>query len=284
LKTIKVVGVPEHFNLPWHLCIENNEFIQQNIDLQWIDVPQGTGKMCEMLRSGDADLAVILTEGIIKDILAGNPSKLMQFYVESPLIWGIHVDCNSEYQKIEDLEFKKAAISRVGSGSQLMAYVNAQNQDWKTENLNFTIVNTIDGAVDALRNKTADYFMWERFMTAPLVEKRIFRKIADCPSPWPCFVIAVSNNLIQTEPKIITKILDIINLKTFNFINIKNIEIEISKRYNLKVENVIEWLNLTRWSQEKISEEKLNKIQNQLLELAIINKKVTFEEIVYQNL
>jgi len=284
LKTIKVVGVPEHFNLPWHLCIENNEFIQQNIDLQWIDVPQGTGKMCEMLRSGDADLAVILTEGIIKDILAGNPSKLMQFYVESPLIWGIHVDYNSEYQKIEDLEFKKAAISRVGSGSQLMAYVNAQNQDWKTENLNFTIVNTIDGAVDALRNKTADYFMWERFMTAPLVEKRIFRKIADCPSPWPCFVIAVSNNLIQTEPKIITKILDIINLKTFNFINIKNIEIEISKRYNLKVENVIEWLNLTRWSQEKISEEKLNKIQNQLLELAIINKKVTFEEIVYQNL
>ena len=284
MKTIKVVGVPEHFNLPWHLCIENNEFIQQNIDLQWIDVPQGTGKMCEMLRSGDADLAVILTEGIIKDILAGNPSKLMQFYVESPLIWGIHVDYNSEYQKIEDLEFKKAAISRVGSGSQLMAYVNAQNQDWKTENLNFTIVNTIDGAVDALRNKTADYFMWERFMTAPLVEKRIFRKIADCPSPWPCFVIAVSNNLIQTEPKIITKILDIINLKTFNFINIKNIEIEISKRYNLKVENVIEWLNLTRWSQEKISEEKLNKIQNQLLELAIINKKVTFEEIVYQNL
>jgi hypothetical protein len=42
----KNIGVPEHFNLPWHLAIENR-FNQQNIDLQWTDVPEGT-KMCQM--------------------------------------------------------------------------------------------------------------------------------------------------------------------------------------------------------------------------------------------
>jgi hypothetical protein len=42
------------------------------------------------------------------------------------------------------------AISRQGSGSQLMAYVNADNS-WKTDNLQFEIVNTIDGAVEALK-------------------------------------------------------------------------------------------------------------------------------------
>ena len=26
MKTVKIAGVPEHFNLPWHLCIENGEF------------------------------------------------------------------------------------------------------------------------------------------------------------------------------------------------------------------------------------------------------------------
>ena len=26
MKTIKIAGVPEHFNLPWHLCIDNGEF------------------------------------------------------------------------------------------------------------------------------------------------------------------------------------------------------------------------------------------------------------------
>ena len=45
MKIIKIAGVPEHFNLPWHLAIENNEFESQNIDLEWTDVPEGTGKM-----------------------------------------------------------------------------------------------------------------------------------------------------------------------------------------------------------------------------------------------
>jgi hypothetical protein len=44
MTTIKIVGVPEHFNLPWHLAIENDRFNQQNIDLQWTDVPEGLVK------------------------------------------------------------------------------------------------------------------------------------------------------------------------------------------------------------------------------------------------
>ena len=73
-----------------------------------------------------------------------------------------------------DLENKTVAISRIGSGSHLMSIVNAQNQNWNTENLQFEIVNTIDGAVDSLTSGKADYFMWERFMTQPLVDKGIF--------------------------------------------------------------------------------------------------------------
>ena len=30
--------------------------------------------------------------------------------------------------------------------------------------------------------------------TKPLVDNGIFRRIADCPTPWPCFVIAVRDN------------------------------------------------------------------------------------------
>jgi ABC-type nitrate/sulfonate/bicarbonate transport system substrate-binding protein len=138
MKTIKIAGVPEHFNLPWHLAIENGDFEKAGIDLQWIDVPEGTGKMCQMLREGETDIAVILTEGIIKDIVAGNPSKIVQMYVESPLIWGIHVASNSNYKSLADVQNTKVAISRYGSGSQLMAYVNAQNQGWKTTDLQYT--------------------------------------------------------------------------------------------------------------------------------------------------
>ena len=158
----------------------------------------------------------------------------MQVYVESPLIWGIHVAAKSNYKTLADLENTKVAISRLGSGSQLMAYVNADNQGWKTDNLQFEIVNTIDGAVEALTNGTADYFMWERFMTKPLVDKGIFRRIGDCPTPWPCFVIAVRDEILEKEPEIIAKILEIINKTTQDFKEIPNIDQTLASNYQSK--------------------------------------------------
>ncbi len=280
MTTIKIAGVPEHFNLPWHLAIHDKVFEKQNIDLQWTDVPEGTGKMCQMLREGKTDIAVILTEGIVKDINAGNPSKIVQIYVDSPLIWGIHVAANSKYQTINDLINTKAAISRLGSGSQLMAYVNANNQGWKTDNLQFEIVNTIDGAVESLTNGTADYFMWERFMTKPLVDKGIFKKVADCPTPWPCFVIAVREEVINNQPEIIQSILQIINQTTTTFKNIPAIDNQLAEKYHQKLEDIQEWLALTDWSQKNIDENLLNNVQKQLFQLKIIDKIGTFEEIV----
>ncbi|MEN9875958.1 MAG: hypothetical protein RLZZ529_955 [Bacteroidota bacterium] len=272
MTSLKIVGVPEHFNLPWHLCLGNGEFEKENIDLQWTDVPEGTGKMCQMLRDGSTDIAVILTEGIIKDIVNGNPSKIVQVYVESPLIWGIHVAAQSTFQNLADLENTKVAISRLGSGSQLMAYVNAKNQGWNSNLLQFEIVNTIEGAVTALTDGTADYFMWERFMTQPLVDQGIFRRIADCPTPWPCFVIAVREDVLATQPEAIATLLKIINAKTQNFKGIPNIVNRLAITYNQKKEDIEEWLSLTEWSQEKIDLDLLESIQKQLLELHIIDK------------
>ena len=271
MTSLKIVGVPEHFNLPWHLCLENGEFEKENIDLQWTDVPEGTGKMCQMLRDGTADIAVILTEGIIKDIVNGNPSKIVQVYVKSPLIWGIHVAAHSTFQTLADLENSKVAISRLGSGSQLMAYVNAKNQGWDTSKLQFEIVNTLDGGVTALTEGTADYFMWEHFMTKPLVDKGVFRRLADCPTPWPCFVIAVREEVLAKQPETIITLLKIINAKTRNFKDIPNIETQLATTYHQKKEDIEEWLSLTEWSQEKIDIALLNRIQNQLQELNIID-------------
>ncbi|MEZ4853373.1 substrate-binding domain-containing protein [Flavobacterium sp.] len=279
MKTIKIAGVPEHFNLPWQMCIENGEFEEVGINLQWTDVPEGTGKMCQMLRNNETDIAVILTEGIVKDIIAGNSSKIVQVYVQSPLIWGIHVAANSNYKKLDDLNGTKAAISRYGSGSHLMSFVNAQNQGWNTNNLQFEIVNTIEGAVDALTTHKADYFMWERFMTKPLVDNGTFRKIADCPTPWPCFVIAVRNEILEKEPHIIEHILEIINTTTEEFKYIPSIDRTLASKFNQKIEDIREWLSLTQWSQKQIDKKTIEKVQQQLFSLNIIEKIAPFEAI-----
>jgi ABC-type nitrate/sulfonate/bicarbonate transport system substrate-binding protein len=217
----------------------------------------------------------------VKDINAGNSSKIVQVYVESPLIWGIHVDAKSNYTSLSDLENTKVAISRLGSGSHLMAFVNAQNQGWKTNDLQFEIVNTIDGAVEALSTGKADYFMWEKFMTKPLVDNGTFRRIADCPTPWPCFVIAVRNEILEQYPQTIELILEIINTTTSEFKDIPSINRSLASRYNQKTEDIDSWLSQTRWSQKSMTVETLNKVQNQLFDLHLIDKKGTFAEIVH---
>lgn len=159
MTNLRIGGVPEHFNYPWYLTLKNKEYTKHNINLRWTDFPGGTGQMCSALRNDEVDIAIILTEGIIKDIGEGNPSKIVQTFVKSPLIWGIHVAYNSPYTKVEELENATIAISRYGSGSHLMAIVNAYNLGWDISKLKFKVVGDLQGGIDALTNGVAHYFM-----------------------------------------------------------------------------------------------------------------------------
>jgi ABC-type nitrate/sulfonate/bicarbonate transport system substrate-binding protein len=280
MKTVKIGGVPEHFNLAWYLTLKNGEYKQEGINLRWKDYFGGTGQMCKALRDKEIDLAVILTEGIIKDIIEGNKCKIVQVFVNSPLVWGIHVTHNSKFQTINDIKGTRTAISRYGSGSHLMAYVNAQNNHWDLDkDLNFEVVKDLDGAVDQLQQGNADYFMWEKFTTKPLVDNGTFRRIGNCPTPWPCFVIAVREDFIIEERETLKTILEIINATTAEFKNIPSIDKTIANKYNQRLEDVQEWLSITEWSQSQITEEIIEKVQNQLLMLNIISKKWAYNRL-----
>ncbi|SEK54119.1 ABC-type nitrate/sulfonate/bicarbonate transport system, substrate-binding protein [Aquimarina amphilecti] len=280
MHTIKIGGVPEHFNLPWHLTIEEGAYLEKDIELEWIDFPGGTGAMCEALRNNDIDIAIILTEGIIKDIIAGSPTKIVQTYIQSPLVWGIHVGHSSKYTNLSDLQNTSAAISRYGSGSHLMAYVNAQNNGWDTSALQFEVVKNLDGAVKALTDGNADYFMWEHFTTKPLVDNKTFRRIADCPTPWPCFVIAVREEILDTKKDRVKDILQIINNTTVDFKQIPSIDKTLSLRYDQQLQDIRDWIQITEWSQSLIKSKTLNQIQNQLFKLDIIDKIIDPKDLI----
>lgn len=281
MKTVNIGGVPEHFNLAWYLTLKDGEYKNENINLRWKDYHGGTGAMTEALRTGAIDMAVILTEGIVKDIAEGNPSKIVQVFVETPLIWGIHVAHSSEFKSVEELKGKRCAISRYGSGSHLMAYINAENHGWNLEtDLKFEVVQDLDGAVKALSNGNADYFMWEKFMTKPIVDSGVFRRIANCPTPWPCFVIAVRNEFLQANESVVKIILEIINNTTIDFKEIPSIDRMIANRYALKLEDVQEWLTLTEWSQRQLDEATVKKVQQKLIKLDILSTQRPYNQIV----
>lgn len=284
MNSIKIGGVPEHFNLPWHLAIESGKFKKHQIDLQWNEFRGGTGAMCQALREGDIDIAIILTEGIIKDIINGNPSKIVKVYVRSPLLWGIHVAANSDIHTLKDLEDATIAISRFKSGSQLMAKVNAQKLGFDLDNLNYEIVKNLEGGVEALSNGTADYFMWEHFTTKPLVDEGIFRRVDNVMTPWPCFVMAVRDEVLEQQPEAIKNIITTINEQLKDFENPSgNTELIrlFSERYEQKISDVKAWLNITQWSRKKnISKKLINSIQNKLRRFNVIEQEVDADLLI----
>ena len=152
---------------------------------------------------------------------------------------------------------------------------------WDTRSdLEFEVVKDLDGAVEALTNEEADYFMWEKFTTKPLVDQQTFRRLGDCPTPWPCFVIAVRDEFITNEKETLQVILEVINSITETFKEIPEIDAIISERYQQKNEDVKNWLALTEWSQENISPSTVETVQNQLMQLDIISEKLPYNELV----
>lgn len=273
MTTIKVAGVPEHFNLPWHLAIENGAFTQEDIDLQWQDYPGGTGAMCKALRENEIDVAIILTEGILADIVKGNPSKIIQTYVDSPLTWGIHTGVDSKYTDASELEGAKYAISRYLSGSHLMAIVDQNNRGFDTEKIKFEVIGNLQGALKAFEKNDVDAFMWEKFTTKPYCDNGQLRRIGECPTPWPCFVIAVRDEFLSTHQEDISRMLKVINSSSQTLKQDPNAIEMISKRYNLQANDVKTWFDATEWSNgEAIDQEMITHTLETLKSLGIIDK------------
>jgi hypothetical protein len=125
-----------------------------------------------------------------------------------------------------------------------------------------------------LTNATADYFMWEHFTTKPIVDSGIFRRLGDCPTPWPCFVIAVTDTFVTQNSGALGHILETINAYTAEFKDIPSIDRTLANHYGQKLDDVQEWLSVTYWSQSQVSEAVLEKVQGTLKGLGLVAQKL----------
>jgi len=279
--TFRLGGVPEHFNLPIHLAKQSGKFEEAGIDLVWTDFPGGTGAMCSALKEDQIDCAILLTEGITADIVKGSPLKILKVYVESPLIWGIHVSANSPYINIDQLEGKKYAISRQGSGSHLMSYVDADQRGWKISESQMVVVGNLEGARTFLSEEKADIFLWEKYMTKPLVDAGEFRRVGERLTPWPCFVFAASESFIERHGSILPAFFKIINKSVEAFMQNPDAAEMVSDRYSLKREDAKVWFESTKWNTEDSIDGKiLDNIQEWLYRLQIISTKKQSSQLI----
>ncbi len=279
--SIRIGGVPEHFNLPWKLAKDFDLFERKGIDLQWSYYSAGTGAMVSDIKAGKLDMAVLLTEGAVSAIINGLQAKIVKQYITSPLIWGIHTGNDSSLDNIGQCEGRKYAISRFGSGSHLMAMIDAEVRGKKIEQHDFVPIENMDGAIPSLQKNDTQVFFWEKYTTKPHVDNREIRRIGEFVTPWSCFQIVASNQLLEEHPSVVVDLLNVISFASKQFMKADNSIDMVLENFNILPEDAHAWFYSTEWNTDfQVSEKMLENVMFSLKKIGTIQEEVSPESLV----
>lgn len=212
-REVRIGYVPEHYLLPLHFANKQNLF-PPSLRVTLVPFPSGTGHMITSLRSKEIDLAIGLTEGWVAGLL--NPDihnkspeekgySIVGSWVSTPLRWAIVTGRNRDnITYVNDLKsHRRVGVSRIGSGSHIMAFVLAQQEGWlqqtkdsKSEGLTIVPLGPFKDLRDGVTSSAADFFMWEHFTTKPYFhgDDTPLKKIGEIYTPWPSWHIAASRS------------------------------------------------------------------------------------------
>lgn len=283
MTTIRLGGVPEHFNLPIHLAMEDGSFASRGVKLEWTTFHGGTGQMTKALREGEIDACILLTEGIVKDIIAGNKSKIISGYINTPLIWGVHTGAKNSLQHHSEVYDKRYAISRFGSGSHLIAAVDANMNERSLSQDQFHVIKNLDGALDSLATLKTDVFYWEKFTTKPYVDSGQLRRVGDFATPWPCFMIAATDELLNRVPDSVVRMLRTIHDSADTFMQAVDSIPLVAQRYEQKLKDVERWYHATEWAIHGwVSDKMLRSVVHNLTVAGLVEEGIELPELVWK--
>ena len=281
MRTFRIVGVPEHFNFPFRQLAKFQPLENLGIRIDWKEESRGSGQMSQDLKEGKADMAILLTESFMREFELGSPFRILGFHVESPLNWGIHVKNSHPAETVQEITNKHFLVSRMGSGSHLMALALADSMSWDNQNLNFEIVGNMDGAREAFENGNEGLFLWEKFTTAPQVRANSMKRIGEIPSPWPCFVMVVTEKALEEFQDVILEIREEIYTISEKTKEIQGLAGILAKNYDLAVEDVEAWLPQTHWcTHPEVSREKLLAAMDKMKTYGILQNSLPIEDFL----
>lgn len=277
---INIGGVTEHFNLPWNLAVEQGKFEAAGVPLHWKFFPGGTGVMTEALKTGELDLAILLTEGFVSAVYQGLKAKVVKEYIISPLGWGIFTGADSPLYSVYNRLPKKYCISKLGSGSHLMALIHAEQRGIKISASDFIEVRSLDGAIEALSNNETQIFYWEKYTTKPFVVNKTLRMIGEFNAPWSSFLIVASNTALQHKRHAIHTILNLMNEECKAFVQSSQTIPLLQQRFRMSETDARDWLQATVWSADfTVRKQSLQNAQQALIKTGCITGDLEIEKL-----
>jgi ABC-type nitrate/sulfonate/bicarbonate transport system substrate-binding protein len=192
-----VGAVPEQVNIPLHDAATSKELRAAGVEVVVRSVPEGTGRMVEAVASGEMDLALPVTDGMIAAVAKGVSIELAGVYVQSPLTWAVAAAGDAKKTEIQQLE--RMGVSRLGSGSHTMSYYMALLHGMDPHKLSFTVANNFTNLRAGVKSDEFDAFLWETFTTQPYFASKELTKLGNVQTPWPAFSFICNPDKLTPE-------------------------------------------------------------------------------------
>ncbi|KAG4417569.1 hypothetical protein IFR04_009299 [Cadophora malorum] len=204
--SLRIGFVPEHFSTPLHYA---KKYFGLNAEL--IPFPSGTGHMITSLRSGEIDVGIGLTEGWVaglgkEDVEGDGGYRIVGTYVETPLCWAISTGAKRDINSVADLKNGKIGVSRIGSGSYVMGFVLADQNNWLSPSSPnpFEVIplQTFEKLRNGVNDSTADFFMWEHFTSKRYYDNGEIKRIGEIYTPWSSWKIVASTSIEKGDSRL----------------------------------------------------------------------------------
>lgn len=258
--TMKVAYIPEHFLTPLFFAKEQGFYEKHGVDVEFVPVIEGSGRLIKLLNSKEVDLAIGLTEAFVADIGKGNTDiNIRATYVESPLCWAISTGAHrDEITTATDLKGKRIGISRIGSGSYVMSFVLGLQLEFPSPYFSeFPILNNFKNLRDSVNKKfvdddgsqkDSDAFMWEHFTLKKYYDNGEIKKIGQIYTPWPSWVVTLHKDVATRE---ISKFLAAVRDGIEYFAQNPDEAVQhISTHLDYSAEDAREWLKTVKFNEQ----------------------------------
>lgn len=242
---IKVGYIPEHFSTPLQFAKLKGYFTAEELDLELIPYPSGSGHLIQSLNSNEIDIAIGLTEAFVRGIVDTDPGdkpkyQIVGTYVKSPLNWAVSTGISRDLHSLDELEGGKIGVSRIGSGSYVMSFVLALQMGFQRQFSDYPVCNTFANLRQSVNSGDSDAFMWEYFTTKKYYDSKEIKMLGNIYTPWPSWVVVKHRALDSVQ---LDKFANAVNrgIKYFGDHPEESIEY-IYKNLDYSKEDATEWL------------------------------------------
>jgi len=164
-----------------------------------------------------------------------------------------------------------------------MAIVDANSHGYELKKEQFEVIKNLDGALASLVNLETDVFYWEKYTTKPFVDSGQLRRVGEYKTPWPCFVIAATDDILKREPDNVIRALRTIHDSCDNFMQDDEAIKMVSERFGQKMKDVERWYHSTEWAMHGwVSDKMLRSVVYHLRAAEIIGDGEVVPELIWR--